>query len=299
MRRTWTRWLLTVVPTVFLFSGVAALAPGAVALGAPGAGASRGEPGEVYVVHGVMGAKADVLVDDRTVAVAASSRKIVGPLSLAPGSHVLTLRDATETITAARFTVPAGDSIDVVAHRRSDSTRAPAVTVFANDRSAVGEGKARLVVSHLAVAPPSDIRVNGKPVFRNVVNGESLSLVLPARTYTVDIMPTVGTGQPVLDPVRIDLKAGTLTRLFAVGDPAARTVDAVVQELPLPRGLAAVPEKVSTGDGGQAAVDAVRLGGTDNSTLSLSLAVAALLFAWALVGGRCGTAAIAWLRDRT
>jgi len=295
MRRTRTRRSLTVVIATAAFSGVALLGP------AP-AGAARGdpgEPGEVYVVHGVMGTRADIQVDGRTVAAAAGSRRIVGPLELPPGEHVLTLRNGTETVTAARFTVPAGDSIDVVAHRRSDSTRAPAVTVFANDRSPVGDGKARFVVSHLAVAPPSDIRVNGKPVFRNVVNGESLSLVLPARTYTVDVTPTVGTGGPVLAPVRIRLRAGTLTRLFAVGDPAARSVDAVVQELSLPRGDPAVPERISTGDGGQAAPGPVLTVGPGPATMSLSLAVASLLFMGALVGGRRGTALAARVRDRT
>ena len=144
----------------------------------------------------------------------------------------MTLRNSTGNVVTAPFTVKAGTSSDVVAHLTSDATRTGVVTVFVNDLSPVGRGKTRLVVSHVAVAPPADIRVDGSPLFRNVANGESLSLVVPAKAYSMDIVPTATTGPAILAPVMLTLRAGTLTRVFAIGDPASgSTADVVAGDL--------------------------------------------------------------------
>jgi hypothetical protein len=166
----------------------------------------------------------------------------------------------------------------VVAHRASDQKMTPVITVFRNDVSAVGPAKTRLVVSHVAVAPAADIRVDGKPFFRNVANGESLSLVVPAKTYSVDVVPTATGGDTILGPVRVTLKPGFLTRIFAIGSVADKSTDAIVQNLPVPIVGAGKPTSVHTGDGGQAADQLV---GSNSGlwtliALSLGLGFAAL-----------------------
>jgi hypothetical protein len=84
------------------------------------------------------------------------------------------------------------------------------------------------------------------------MSGESLSLLVPAKTYSVDVVASVG-GATILAPVQLPVKAGTLTRVFAVGDPSNGTADAVVQVLPVRVSGAGRPSSVPTGDGGQAA----------------------------------------------
>jgi hypothetical protein len=224
--------------------------------GAVGAGAAT--TADVYVIHGITGSTADILVDGNNVAPAAAAKTVVGPLRLAPGNHVLTLREGTKTLVSARFSVRAGSSTDVVAHRTADASRQPVVTVFMNDTSGVRPGQVRLVVSHVAVAPPADIRVDGTPLFRNVASGESLSLELQAKRCTLDIVPTATSSPQILAPVTVDLKAGTLTRVFAIGDSTAGMTDAVVQVLPVGVVGSQRPTKVQTGDGGQAADAFVR-----------------------------------------
>jgi len=216
--------------------------------------------GEVYVVHGIVGPAVDVQVDGRVVARKAAPKSIIGPLKLRPGSHVVTLRDGSSTVTTARFSVVAGASIDLVAHRSADAARSPRIVVFRNNLAPVGRGKTRLVVSHTAVAPPADIRIDGEPFFRNVASGESLSLVVPAKTYSVDVMPSAG-GARILAPVRLTLQPGTLTRVFAIGDPTERTADAIVQVLKVGVTGSGAPTRVPTGDGGQAAEAIVGQGG--------------------------------------
>lgn len=233
---------------VAFLAGLAGLA------GAVSADAATGSPASVYVVNGILGSAADVLIDGAVVAPSAAAKAIVGPLQVAPGNHVVALRSsAGSTVATARFTAAAGTSLDLVAHRQADAAMAPLITVFTNDQSSVRPGKSRLVVSNVAVAPPADIRVDGKPLFRAVANGESLSLVVPAKTYSVDIVPTATSGPTILAPIQLEVRAGTLTRVFAVGDASAGTADAVVQVLSVPVRGARTPSTVQTGDGGQAA----------------------------------------------
>ncbi len=241
-------------------AGVATGTSGAGATAVPAAGAATGQ---VYVVHGIVGTPVAVELDGRRLADAAQPKTVLGPLDLAAGRHVLVLRAGTRTVTSAAFTVTAGRSIDVVAHRAADAAQTARVVVFRNDLSPVGRGKARLVVAHTAVAPPADVRVDGSVLFRNVASGESLSLLVPAKTYCVAVVPAAGSGsgqRTILGPVRLTVKPGTLTRVFAVGDPTNGTADAVVQVLPVPVVGSGVPSRVSTGDGGQAADELVGAG---------------------------------------
>jgi hypothetical protein len=234
-----------------MFGALVALA---ALLALPGSALAASTTADVYVVQGLVGTTADILIDDNNVAPSAAAKTVVGPLRLAAGSHVVTLKDGADTVVSAKFTVKGGTSSDVVAHRAADVSRMPVVTVFANDLTGVAPGKTRVVVSHTAVAPPADIRVDGTPLFRNVANGESLTLELPsAKTCTIDMVPTATSGPAILSPVVLSLKAGTLTRIFVIGDATAGDTDAVVQVLPVGVVGSQRPTSVKTGDGGQAA----------------------------------------------
>jgi Domain of unknown function (DUF4397) len=218
--------------------------------------ASAAPTGDVYVVQGIVGSSVSISVDATVVGASVAAKSVIGPLHLTPGQHVIELKNGASSLVSARFTVPAGGSLDVVAHRAADLAMTAAITVFRNDLSPVAPGKTRLVVSHVAVAPPADIRVDGTPLFRNVANGESLSLVVPSKSYSVDIVPTAG-GQTILGPVRIEVMPGSLTRVFAIGSVADSSTDAIVQNLPVPVVGAGAPRSVHTGDGGQAADEIV------------------------------------------
>ncbi len=272
------RRLLAVVAVILLAFGVST----AVASSARAAGTT----GEVFVVHGIVGETVDVFVDGKNVCPDAKPKTIVGPMRLSAGSHRLELRDGDgKVLLSSRFSIKAGTSTDIVAHPKADTEGTPTATVFPNDKKPVGPGKSRLVVAHVAMAPPADIRVDGKAAFRNVANGESLFLDVPAKTYSVDVVPTSG-GDAILKPVSLTLKEGTLTRVFAIGDPAAGTADALVQELPLTVVGAKAPTSVHTGDGGQAALALV---GGGPLTTRTSIAVG-LLGLFLLLASRVGAA---------
>lgn len=255
-----------VLPIVAAMLAALVAAP---ALAAPG-------DGQLYVVHGVPGVTADVLVDGAVVASGVQAQAIVGPFTVAPGDHEVSLRPASGAPLSARVPVGPSTSLDVVAHRQADPSEPPVITVFPNDLGPVSPGKARVVVAHTAAVPPADIRVDQAVLFSNVANAESLSLVVPAGTYSVDIVPTGTPGPVVFGPVDLPISAGTLTRVFAFGDPAAGTMNAAVQSLPVATRGAGEPATVATGDGGQAALLA------DRSTPALVVLGAWLLAALVL-----------------
>jgi hypothetical protein len=278
MRGTWRRRLLGGL-SVLALGSAAGLAGSAVAAAASGTG-------QVYVIHGIVGDAVDIAVDGRRLASGARTKTIVGPVRLPAGQHVVTLSNGGTTVATARFDVVAGRSIDVVAHRTADAAMAPRIVVFRNNLAAVGPGKTRLVVSHTAVAPPADIRIDGRPFFRNVASGESLSLVVPAKTYSVDVVPSTGRGS-ILGPVDLTLQAGTVTRVFAIGDPAKGTADAIVQVLKVRTSGSGQPSTVATGDGGQAADEILgQDGGLGLAVPVTAAGLLALLGAAGLAGGR-------------
>ncbi|HEY3006153.1 MAG TPA: DUF4397 domain-containing protein, partial [Kribbellaceae bacterium] len=143
----------------------------------------------VYVVQGLPGRTVDVQIDGRTMATGVVAAKVVGPLTVSSGHHRLTIRSGGSVLLERMLTVKVKGNSDVVVHRPASPQGAPVVTTFDNDLSAVPADKASLTVAHTAAVPPADIKVNGKVLFANVANGESLHVVVPAATYSVQIVP--------------------------------------------------------------------------------------------------------------
>lgn len=275
-RNPWHRRLsaaITVLLTVLLGLLIPAGLAGS-ASAASGEGKSTAQ-GDVYAINGIVGEVLDIYVDDKKVLTDADPKTIVGPLQLDPGSHRVIFRKDDATVAEARFKVGSGQSLDVIAHQRSDSSMAATATAYRNDLSAVGPGKLRLAVAHTAAAPPADIRVNGDVLFSNVANGETLTVVVPAATYTVDIVPAATDGKAILGPVDLSLKVGTLTRVFAIGNVTKGSMDAVVHTLRVTTSGSVAPRSVPTGNGGQAAREFVD---GSSATAEVMMASAIALF---------------------
>ena len=111
-----------------------------------------------------------------------------------------------------------------------------------------------MTVAHTAAVPPADIRVDGAVLFANVANGESLNLVVPVGSYSVDIVPAGASSPVVFGPVTLAVQGGSLNRVYAVGDPAATTMNVAVHVITVPESGSAPPTMVDTGTGGMAVV---------------------------------------------
>ena len=269
----------------------AILAAGVAAAGSTGlllatampAGAATGTA-DVYVLHGIAGVEADIAVDSTVEKAAATASTVVGPLKVTPGQHTITVHptDGSADLTATIDAV-AGASLDVVAHSTADPTAPPVLTVFPNDMSAVAGDKARLVVAHTAAVPPADIRVNGAVLFSNIANGEALTTLVPGGKYVVDVVPTATAGPVVFGPVDLTVTVGALNRVFAFGNPEDKTMNAIVQVLPLTTTGSGAPGDVNTGNGGQAALSYADSSSHSSGRVLIALSIALAAVAAVLV----------------
>jgi hypothetical protein len=239
----------TVLKCYLAVAGLAVFAAGFASTAAAGSATT----GVVYVVQGLPGKVVDVQIDGRTVATGAKAADIVGPLTVASGQRKLTVRSGGSVMLERMFTVDPDGNADLVVHRPASPSGAPVVTSFDNDLTAVPADKTSLTVAHTAAVPPADIKVNGKVLFSNVANGESLHVVVPAATYTVQIVPTGLSAPSILGPAALTLKGGSLTNVYAIGEPKSGTMNVVVHVVGLSDAGTEKPSKVNTGTGGQAA----------------------------------------------
>jgi hypothetical protein len=207
--------------------------------------------GKVYVIHALTGQPVSVSVDGEVESEQVSSGDVLGPLSIAPGKHTVTVEGASPSWSMeASVTIKPGRSVDVVLHRPAAVQGKPTVTVYRNPTQAVPAGKGRVMVAHTATVPPADIEVDGKVLFANVANGEFATADVPAGTHEVAILPT-GREEPVLlGPLDLAAQSATLTQVFAVGRPANGSMDVVVHTLPLPVRGSSAPDTVNTGSAG-------------------------------------------------
>ncbi len=207
----------------------------------------------LYVVQGLPGTAITVAIDGQTVAHNVQTTNVVGPFEVSAGTRTLTFTDGNGTVVAQNTVdAGAGSSSDLVLHLTSTAGDPPVVTQFPNDLTGVPSDKASLTVAHTAAVPPADIRVDGTVLFANVANGESLNLVVPVGTYKVDIVPAGESAPVVFGPVDLSVQGGSLNRVYAVGDPAAATMNVAVHVLKVPESGSPAPTTVDTGTGGMA-----------------------------------------------
>lgn len=225
-----------------------------------GSPASAKVPPALYLLQGVPGASVDITIDGKAVQSGVAAKDVIGPVDVSPGDHTVVFKTADWEVSSS---VTVAGSQDVVVHWPADAGKQPVVTVFDNDVAPVPSDKGRLMVAHTAVVPPADITAGGKTLFTNIANGEFVSAEVPATTYNVAVVPTGG-GKPLLGPVDLAIKAGALTRVFAIGAPRDGSMDAIVQVLPLETTSATgTPSSVDTGSAGfvrpDGSVDTARL----------------------------------------
>ena len=235
------------------WSLVGLLVSGALAFaGVVAAPSFAADSASIYIVQGLPGRTLDVSIDGDSLVNGVKTAEVAGPFEVAAGRREVSFTSDGKVVLERTFSVKAKSSWDVVVHLPAQSSGKPLVTVFKNDLSAVPKGKASLTVAHVAAVPPADILVNGKVLFANIANGESLNLVVPVATYKVAIVPTGETEPVILGPVDLTVQGSSLNRIYAVGDPDKKTMTVAVHVIKLTTKGSGKPSKVNTGTGGQA-----------------------------------------------
>ena len=235
MRRT-IRLLLLATPSLLVLGG----APAVTA--APGSA-------WITVIQAVPGADVDVMVDDRQVADGAEVGKVLGPFRLAPGSHVVSFR-GDDMAVDSEMDVAAGSANDVVLHLPADLDGAPVVHSYAAPDGAIGPGKARVLLAHTATVAPADVNVDGRTVFTNIANGEFADADVPAGTIEVALLPSGSKGDPFLGPLDVSLDAGSLSMIYAYGNPSDGSMNVIAHTTQLAPDGSVEPSRIDTGSAG-------------------------------------------------
>jgi hypothetical protein len=82
-----------------------------------------------------------------------------------------------------------------------------------------------------------------------------LKTVVQVATYKVAIVPTGKKSPVILGPLSLTVQGGSLNRVYAVGDPAKKTMNIAIHVIATGSRGSAKPEHVNTGTGGQAVGD--------------------------------------------
>ena len=152
---------------------------------------------------------------------------IVGPLELSRAATRSPSATAPKTLSTVDVT--AGESSDVVVHRPAEVGGTPVVSVYPTPSDPIGPGKARVLLAHTATTAPADVLVDGQTVFTNIANGEFAQADVAAGAHEVSLLPAGVTGKPILGPLDVTLEAGTITAVYAVGNPKDGSMNVIVR----------------------------------------------------------------------
>ena len=226
----------------------------ALALLAPSSGSSAAPAsGELQVVQAAPGLAVGIAIDGRKVRDRVGVGAVLGPYSLAPGSHEVRFFAASGRVmerTSVR--VRKGLSSDVVLHRPASPSGRNVVNVYTTPREEIGPGKARVLIAHTATVAPADVRVDGKTVFTNIANGEYATADVPAGSHKVALLATGQKTNPILGPIDVTLKARTVTMVYAVGTPKNRSMRVIAHVATLAPDGTVRPATIETGSAGLA-----------------------------------------------
>ena len=225
---------------LFLTAGTA----GATAMSASAATGTA----TVTVVHGIPNTPVDVYANGKKILSGFTFKTVAGPLQLPAGSYVIDVRKAgsaaaSTPVLSATEPVTAGENATIVAALTASGT--PVLTAFANDTSAAGTGKGRLVVRHGAAAPAVDVYAGSSKVISGLTSGQQQALDVPAGTVAAKVT-LAGQTAAVLGPVNVPVTAGMGTVVYAIGSAAGHTLTAVTQQYP----LGGAPSSAQAGTGG-------------------------------------------------
>lgn len=213
---------------------------------------SGGAPGRLMIVQAVPKQSLDVAIDGRTVHRAAGVGAVLGPFSVASGPHKIRFTVGDKQLVAMVDVAP-GSSHDVVVHLPAQVGGAPVVNSYRTPRAPIGPGKARVLIAHTATVAPADVRVDGKVVFHDIANGEFATADLPAGAHTVSLLPAGLTKHPILGPLHVDLTEGTVSMVYAVGNPRSHSMNVILHSATLTSNGAVAPANIDTGEAGLAA----------------------------------------------
>jgi hypothetical protein len=226
----WKTWITGATMAAGLVAPLLATTPAGAATSVRSATASN--VAEVTVVHGIPKLPVDVYVDGKKALKDFTFRTVTPEIAFAPGVYKIAVRPygasaRSKPILAATEKLVAWENATIVANLTPYGKAV--LTVFANPTVEPGQGKARVIVRHVADAPAVDVYAGTAKIISHLANPSGKRLVVPAPLKTVIRVDVAGTKTTVIGPARLKFGSDTTTIVYAIGSAAANTLTAVVQ----------------------------------------------------------------------
>ncbi|MDF1700854.1 MAG: DUF4397 domain-containing protein [Planctomycetota bacterium] len=215
---------------------------------APWASASE-DTAAVTVVHGVPGLTVDVYVNGALTLENFEPGTITDALPLPAGDYSVVIvaagGDPANPAIEGAASVKAGDRVSMVAHLAADGT--PSLAAFADDLDRGARGQGRLIVRHVAAAPPVDAALartlwrwrHPAGTLENLVSGTQAQVDAWAGRYEASLLPA-GTDTVAFGPAPVRIKQDRATIVYAIGDLAGGSFQLLVETRELRDQTAAV-----------------------------------------------------------
>lgn len=261
------RVVLSILGVALIFLGLSTASSEAHAAGSA----------SVTVVQALPGATVDVRIDGRVVAEASAVGDVLGPFEVGPGDHDVRFEGDGVDV-ASTLATRAGAATDVVLHLPAEVGGDPVVHSYDAPTGPIGPDKARVLLAHTATVAPADVEVDGETVFTNIANGEFADADVPAGTIEVALLPSGSAAAPILGPLDVALDAGTLSMIYAYGNPRDGAMEVISHTTRLASDGSVRPVRIDTGSVGLATTPVTTFGTPGPSrlpTLLLGALVAA------------------------
>ena len=208
---------------------VISIAAGLIIAAAPAQEAS------VSVLHGIPGLSAPVDVfANGSLLFSFEYGDQEGPLSLAPGSYALEVRQNGSTLLSLNASLAADEDYSVIANL--DAGGSPQIAAYVNDLDNVALPTSRLYVRHSAQAPSVDVVLgqNGSTVatIPGLTNGNQAQADVAPGIYSVQLN-LAGTSTVAFGPVDVRVENGVGYGVFAVGQAGTSNFQLLSQRVPL------------------------------------------------------------------
>lgn len=236
--------VLAISAVVVITAAVSTTTAAAPPVGAPAT------PGRLFVVQAVPGATYAVSVDGEQESGKADTGAVLGPFELDAGEHTVRFEPSSGQPMSASVRVSAGASVDLVLHLPADPGGEPVADVYRVSAKPVAPDTARVLVAHTATVPPADVRVDGTVVFEDIANGEFATADVPAGQHSAEVVPAGTSEDPILGPLDVDLPAGTVTMVYAVGTPTNGSMNVISHQESIDTRSAAPLREIGTGSAG-------------------------------------------------
>ncbi|WP_191907792.1 DUF4397 domain-containing protein [Nocardioides cynanchi] len=208
--------------------------------------------GRLVLVQALPQQDLDIAIDGRVVERGTTTGAVLGPIPVAPGAHQVEFSHGTTRLVTTVDVAP-GSSSDVVVHLPAQVDGSPVVNTYRTPMGPIPPGKARVLIAHTATVAPADVRVDGAVVFHDIANGEYATAEVAAGAHSVALLPAGQDSPPILGPLRVSLEAGTVTMVYAVGNPRTHSMNVIVHKTGLGSNGAVAPASIDTGTAGLAA----------------------------------------------